>query len=367
MCRGQDRAPGFQKHREKELIFSLFLFLFLVRIGHTVSRPELCRWSQQRVACSRRCFYYGALWPLLLLHPQGTENACVTTSHVGCILVTTPCWRGPQGRHAHVKLLSSQKQYFKNQVSRIPQHFQNHTARTPKLIQANSCHRQAACATRPSAGVPHNSSFTILPTPKHTQFDDQQPLINPTRISYTMVAQLAPKDRFYWSQGGEPHSQRRREILAKYGDQIRKLYGYDNRTAYQVESWSVIPIVLFNILTLPPLWQVIFVCLLHTTVAYLVRDMSLVPLFFVAWIIGGTCNQNLMCAQHELSHFLAYKKPSYNKILSIVSNMPLAIPMATSFRKYHQEHHSDMVRWGVLCCVHNAILSVYHHHHCYAN
>lgn len=49
-----------------------------------------------------------------------------------------------------------------------------------------------------------------------------------------MVAELAPKDRFYWSQGGEPHSQRRREILAKYGDQVRKLYGYDNRTAHQV-------------------------------------------------------------------------------------------------------------------------------------
>lgn len=85
------------------------------------------------------------------------------------------------------------------------------------------------------------------------------------------------------------------------------------------------------------------------TVAYLVRDMPLVPLFFIAWIVGGTCNQNLMCAQHELSHFLAYKKPSYNKILSIVSNMPLAIPMATSFRKYHQEHHSDMVRGLIVC------------------
>lgn len=157
-----------------------------------------------------------------------------------------------------------------------------------------------------------------------------------------MVAELAPKDRFHWSQGGEPHSQRRREILTKYGDQVRKLYGYDNRTAYQVGSTIDAH---SHVLTNSS--QVIFVCLLHVTVAFLVRNMSIVPLFFVAWIIGGTCNQNLMCAQHELSHFLAYKKPSYNKILSIVSNMPLAIPMATSFRKYHQEHHSDMVRFLV--------------------
>ncbi len=39
---------------------------------------------------------------------------------------------------------------------------------------------------------------------------------------------------FYWSAEAEPHSQRRREILAKYGPQVRALYGYDNRTAVQV-------------------------------------------------------------------------------------------------------------------------------------
>ena len=41
---------------------------------------------------------------------------------------------------------------------------------------------------------------------------------------------------FYWSAEAEPHSQRRREILAKYGPQVRALYGYDNRTAVQVRS-----------------------------------------------------------------------------------------------------------------------------------
>lgn len=37
---------------------------------------------------------------------------------------------------------------------------------------------------------------------------------------------------------GEPHAIRRREILAKYGDKVRKLYGYDHATAYQVRSSS---------------------------------------------------------------------------------------------------------------------------------
>lgn len=101
--------------------------------------------------------------------------------------------------------------------------------------------------------------------------------------------------------------------------------------------------------------QVVCVCIVHVATAYMVRDWRLSTLFFAAWLIGGTCNQNLMTAQHELSHFLAFRRPLYNKILSLVSNMPISIPVAASFRKYHQEHHSDMVRacvWVVeLGCV----------------
>lgn len=42
--------------------------------------------------------------------------------------------------------------------------------------------------------------------------------------------------RYHWVTNGEPHSLRRREILDKYGDQIKKLYGYDHATAWQVSS-----------------------------------------------------------------------------------------------------------------------------------
>ena len=47
--------------------------------------------------------------------------------------------------------------------------------------------------------------------------------------------------------------------------------------------------------------------------------------------------------QHELSHFLAFKKPLHNRMLSIISNCVLVVPTATTFRKYHQEHHSHLV------------------------
>lgn len=57
-----------------------------------------------------------------------------------------------------------------------------------------------------------------------------------------MVAQPEPPrgaNRFLWVSSGEPHAIRRRELLSKYGEQIRKLYGYDHATAYQVRHCCV--------------------------------------------------------------------------------------------------------------------------------
>ena len=101
--------------------------------------------------------------------------------------------------------------------------------------------------------------------------------------------------------------------------------------------------------------------------AYAVRNCSWGAIFVLGWAVSGFCNQNLFCAQHELSHFLAYKKPLHNKILSIVSNCPLVVPTATTFRKYHQEHHSHLVRlalkpercWLCLCAHTEAVVRTY--------
>lgn len=82
---------------------------------------------------------------------------------------------------------------------------------------------------------------------------------------------------------------------------------------------------------------------LQVVMAYIVRDMSWWKVLVAAYVVSGTASQNLFCAQHELSHFLAFKKPVYNRILSLLSNCPLVVPMATAFRKYHQEHHSHLV------------------------
>ncbi|KAK9914834.1 hypothetical protein WJX75_001152 [Coccomyxa subellipsoidea] len=131
---------------------------------------------------------------------------------------------------------------------------------------------------------------------------------------------MGRSDEFHWVTDAEPHSTRRRAILSKYGDKVRALYGYDHSTAVQV----------------------VCVMALQVAMAYAVRDLSWWKVLVAAYVVGGTASQNLFCAQHELSHFLAFRTPLYNRILSLASNCPLVVPMATAFRKYHQEHHSHL-------------------------
>ena len=94
--------------------------------------------------------------------------------------------------------------------------------------------------------------------------------------------------------------------------------------------------------------QVVAVMCLQVVMAWYVRDMPWWKVMLAAYVVSGTASQNLFTAQHELSHFLAFRTPLYNRILSLASNCPLVIPTATAFRKYHQEHHSHLVRMHAL-------------------
>lgn len=53
------------------------------------------------------------------------------------------------------------------------------------------------------------------------------------------VIKMGRSDEFHWVTDAEPHSTRRREILSKYGDKVRALYGYDHSTAVQVQLFCV--------------------------------------------------------------------------------------------------------------------------------
>lgn len=171
------------------------------------------------------------------------------------------------------------------------------------------------------------------------------------------------EEQFFWVDSNEPHAQRRKAVLAKYGNQIRKLYGYDNRTAYQVSNLlfcvalTACTSTTANAAALShhePIahgcsLQVMAVMAIQFAMAYHVRTLAWWKVVVLAYTVSGTCNQNLLSAQHEISHFLALKKPYWNKVLAVASNCPIVVPMATKFRQYHQEHHSHLVSAGLPC------------------
>jgi sphingolipid delta-4 desaturase len=68
--------------------------------------------------------------------------------------------------------------------------------------------------------------------------------------------------------------------------------------------------------------------------AYFVRDAPIISwkFFLTAYIVGATANQNLFLAIHEISHNLAFRNPSANRIFAVFANLPIGIPYSASFR-----------------------------------
>lgn len=110
-------------------------------------------------------------------------------------------------------------------------------------------------------------------------------------------------------------------MISKYGKRIRQLYGHDSSTA---------------------LW-VSLVVTAHIALAVLARQWPLWALVPTAWLVGGTAYNNLTAGLHECCHHLIFRRPALNKYFSYFINLPFVVPAAVSFRKYHLEHHSDMV------------------------
>jgi sphingolipid delta-4 desaturase len=125
------------------------------------------------------------------------------------------------------------------------------------------------------------------------------------------------RTEFFWSEEKEPHELRRTQMLKKYGKDITNLFGVEPSTKYL----GCIPVVL------------------HLLTAYLVSERPWWQFLLVAYVIGGTCANNLFLMIHETTHNLTFKTPQYNDWFAIFVNIPIVIPFAATFKKYHYEHH----------------------------
>lgn len=140
------------------------------------------------------------------------------------------------------------------------------------------------------------------------------------------------RDDFYWSTEDEPHATRRKIILQKYPE-IKQLYGHCTLLKYKIALNVIIQLSL----------AYYFRHQFDTTEGTTHDSSSKPPLFvflLIAYVIGGTCNHMCMMGLHELSHNLGFKTLKYNQYYAVfVSNIPIGIPAAVSFKRYHMDHH----------------------------
>ncbi|KAI0851267.1 sphingolipid delta4-desaturase [Daldinia vernicosa] len=126
---------------------------------------------------------------------------------------------------------------------------------------------------------------------------------------------------FFWTYTEEPHRTRRLAII-KAHPEVTKLCGPEPLTIYVVLG----------------------VVALQVFCAYALRNTSFfsLPYWLLAYVVGATANQNLFMAIHEISHNLAFRSPTANRLFAIVANLPIGIPYSASFRPYHLTHHKSL-------------------------
>lgn len=131
-----------------------------------------------------------------------------------------------------------------------------------------------------------------------------------------MVAQA--RDDFIWDHTDEPHTTRRRQILAKHPE-MKQLMGHDWRIAIQFSIQVAVQIIM----------------------AYLVRDCTWIELLVLTYVVSGTLNHSLSVGLHEISHNLAFgaHRPFANRMLGFMANLPMGVPAFITFKKYHRDHH----------------------------
>jgi sphingolipid delta-4 desaturase len=122
---------------------------------------------------------------------------------------------------------------------------------------------------------------------------------------------------FRFSDQPEPHRSRTRTILAQHPE-VKKLIGKNPAT------------ILIIILLVAGM----------VAISFLVAHSPWWVVLLTAYGIGAFFNHALFVMIHECSHHLVYKKKWMNLSAAIFSNLPLTVPSAISFVRYHIKHHS---------------------------
>ncbi|HMB82168.1 MAG TPA: fatty acid desaturase, partial [Vicinamibacterales bacterium] len=114
----------------------------------------------------------------------------------------------------------------------------------------------------------------------------------------------------------EPHAGRGRELLAAHPE-LRALAGPNPVSAI----WTVVLVVV------------------QFALAFAVGGRGWIWWLPCAYIFGATIDHALWVLIHECSHNLMFRSRNANRVTAIVANLPMVVPGAISFCKYHLLHH----------------------------
>src|SRR5688500_2951574 len=111
---------------------------------------------------------------------------------------------------------------------------------------------------------------------------------------------------------GEPHAARGRQMLAAHPE-LRSLAGPTPSSA---------------------VWTVTLVAV-QMVIAIVVADRPWYIWLPCAYLIGATIDHALWALIHETTHNLMFRSRTANRIVALIANLPLVVPSAMSFSKYH--------------------------------
>lgn len=187
---------------------------------------------------------------------------------------------------------------------------------TPSLTSAITDSDDDAPVSTPAAAAMDRQSYVDRPPPVKT----------PSRTPTPTAAMPQDPADFLWMLTEEPHRSRRKAIL-KAHPEVRQLMGYTRWTA--------------------PCVALVLAIQLGTAYALRRTHPLTWPFLLASYVIGGTANQNVFLAIHEITHNLAFKRILPNKVLAMVANVAIGVPYAMAFKGYHIEHHKYLGEDGI--------------------
>ncbi len=135
---------------------------------------------------------------------------------------------------------------------------------------------------------------------------------------------------FTETRSTEPHRLRRREILRAHPE-IARLTGYDRRT---------IGVTVAVVLT-----QLGLAAALQWLTAGRPLAVRAGGSLLAALSVGAVLTHWLAMSMHEATHNLAARTREQNVGVGLLANLPMVVPAAMTFRRYHLTHHTQL---GVL-------------------